>query len=115
MGPEPNAIASFDFDAPREEGYDEFYDTFERLKQNHEDNIPVEKDRLEAGRMNFAIAANALAKTFGIEEPLYEIVDGEVKIRSFDISYRGEQIAHSAGGVPVRYDESGALKMDKTV
>lgn len=96
------------YEAPVEDGYEEFKQMMQRREA-------VNRDWLEASRLKLVTVADELAKTFGIEEPIYEVVDGEVKIRSFDISYQGEKIAHSAGGSSVRYDENGVLKMDKTV
>lgn len=46
-------------------------------------------DRVETSRMYLAIDAGLLDASFEIDEPMYEVEDGELKIRAFDISYDG--------------------------
>ena len=90
------------------EGYDEYNKWLEQ-------HVASSKDALEASRMKLVVESEMLAKTFGIDEPIFEVKDGQVQIRSFDMTYKGETIAHSAGGAMVEYGENGTLKMDKKV
>ncbi|MEX5579431.1 hypothetical protein [Pseudophaeobacter sp. A-200-2] len=90
------------------EGYDEFNAHMKMQEARTQDN-------LEASRMRLVVESEILSATFGIDEPIFEIKDGQVGIRSFDMTYRGETIAHSAGGNMAEYSENGTLKMDKKV
>ncbi len=88
------------------------YDEFNKVMQQH---VSSSQDNLEASRMLLFVDAEMLSLTFGTDAPIYEVDDGQVQIRSFDISYNGETIAHSAGGAMAEYGENGTLKMDKSV
>lgn len=71
------------------------------------------KDNLEADRVRLFAEAQIFAKTFGIDEPIYEVKDGKVQIRAFDIEYNGEKIMRSLGnGKTAEYRENGTLKVD---
>lgn len=71
------------------------------------------QDFLEADRVQLFAEAQIFAKTFGIDEPIYEVKDGKVQIRAFDIEYNGEKIMRSLGnGKTAEYRENGTLKVD---
>lgn len=88
----------------------EGYDDFNKVMQQ---SVESRKDNLEASRMLLFVESEMLRETFGIEEPIYEIKDGQVHIKSFEIIYQGEEIARSLSGVVSEYNGSGTLKLDK--
>lgn len=88
------------------------FDEFNEFVQMHEART---RDNLEASRMRLVVDTEILSATFGIDEPIFEVQDGQVQIRSFDLTYQGETIAHSAGGTMTEYGENGTLQMDKKV
>lgn len=72
------------------------------------------EDRLTAARMYLEVESQVLANTFGIDEPIFEVSDGQLKIREFDIEFGGEKILRSLGnGAKVEYGADGALTVDK--
>lgn len=91
----------------RHEGYDEYNNFFEKREVMMEDS-------LQAARMRLAAEAQVLAKSFGIDEPIYEVSDGKLQIREFDIEYRGQKLLRSlGGGATAEYGANGALTVDK--
>lgn len=73
----------------------------------------MSKDDLAVSRMNLIIESEIMAKSFDIDEPLFEVEDGKVKIRSFDLNYGGEPIMRSIGdGRTAEYRADGSLKVD---
>ncbi len=71
------------------------------------------KDHLAMSRMNLIIESEIMSKSFSIDEPLFEVKDGQVKICSFDLNYGGEPIMRSIGdGRTAEYRADGTLKVD---
>jgi len=71
------------------------------------------RDILESRRMLLVVEADVFAKTFNIDEPIYEVEDGKVQINAFDIEYGGDTIMRSLGdGKAAEYRADGTLKVD---
>ncbi|MBP1804700.1 hypothetical protein [Rubellimicrobium aerolatum] len=72
------------------------------------------RDSLEAARLYLPVYTQELEKSFGIDGPIIEEVDGKLRVRQFDIALDGETFARSLGrGVVAEYRPDGTLKLDK--
>lgn len=92
----------------RVEGYDEYNSAM----QVHEG---WSRDSLEAARMQLVVRSKILEKTFGLPGPVYEQGEDGLQIKSFDLEFRGKNIARSVHGQIAEYGSDGTLKLDKAV
>lgn len=73
------------------------------------------RDRLEGSRMELFVNAEYVKATLGVEEPIFETVDGKLRIRAFDIEFGGQVIARSVGdGTIAPYRADGTLTLDRS-
>ncbi|WP_156121929.1 hypothetical protein [Halocynthiibacter namhaensis] len=64
----------------------------------------MDEDRLNAARMRLVVEADVLAKSLGVDGPIYGQKDGQMQLSSFDISFEGEPLMRSfSGGTYTEY------------